>query len=47
MKFSVYCPHCSWKETATIWNVDIKDNGKIYPIIVCPKCYHHLEFAYP
>ena len=47
MTISVYCPHCGWKQIATWWDVDVDRNGKIYPIIVCPKCYHHLDLAYP
>lgn len=44
---SVYCPHCGWHKPATWWDVDRRDDGSIYPIIVCPECYHHLELAYP
>lgn len=45
-KLYVYCPRCNWKEKATIWNVDFHDNGGIYPIIVCPKCYAHVHLTY-
>lgn len=47
MTISVYCPNCGWKKIATWWEVDKNNEGKIYPIIVCPKCYHHLDLAYP
>lgn len=44
---SVYCPRCGWYTPATWWEVDRRDDGSFYPIIVCPECHGHIELTYP
>jgi hypothetical protein len=38
----VKCPRCGWQTKATHWEIDFHDDGTIYTIVVCPKCYSHL-----
>ena len=42
----VWCPRCGWSTFATWWEVDRTDDGMFYPIIVCPKCYSHVELIF-
>ena len=42
-KLYVKCSRCGWQTKATIWEVDFHDDGTIYIITVCPKCYSHLH----
>ena len=45
-KLYVFCPRCQWQTKATNWEVDFHDDGTIYPIIVCPKCYSHVKLIF-
>lgn len=45
-RIKVWCPRCKWSTIATWWDVDITDDGRFYPIIVCPECYSHVKLTF-